>query len=148
MKRLIYFILICVSFVGNCCDNTNLKIYSKWKIDYILKTYNVCALNNKEANSYIGKKYIVCPNFVEKDNRKYLNLKFDISKIFADEFLSDERVSFDELGINSDYAYLINIYSLKSKLILTLITDNKNIYIINIKGVYFKLKRLNDYSCK
>lgn len=125
------------------------SFFGEWRISKILAYAPVSENNENDMKSYIGKKFIYNDNLVQSGTNLCNKPFYKTSEISKDDFEAGNRMSFDELGINSQQITQINVFADQELqhewdgLGNFFYMKDENVLIIYSGGCYFELKRIS-----
>ena len=127
------------------------NFYGKWSISKSVASNSVTLLSNDDISKIIGQSIEFSPSYINYNNKKYLNVKYNNESISNTEFQSGFKgVSFNDLGIQSNIVNSISLESYDNMIEddevngiqgLTLYKKSKNTIILYKGGVFFELHK-------
>ena len=142
-------VLICTLYVSS-----EESFYGRWKINTIITTPGISALNQEEAESVLGKTLYLSPEDAIFDNNfTCKNPIYEKRRLTESEFFSESWLNFKDLNITGDSVIEITIYDDKGKeweqiLGRWFLIKDKDTLVTGWDGVYYELTRDSTSSHK
>lgn len=130
-------------------ENNEDVFYGSWVVKKAIESGRVSAYDDEGIKKIIGNIVTFDVNYVSYQNQILKNPTYQIEVVSKEDFFDGSYVSFEQLGIDSDFIVKVEISSkdinqghLLNRVGLFFI-QNKDTLILYDNGVFFELNRLN-----
>lgn len=133
--------------IDNKSIQKNEIFFGKWIVDRVIISGKLRKRNKNNIQNILGKRLVYSLNEARFDDKICSNPTYKKSKII-NEAISDNNVTFNDLGITSKYAILVEVLTNNTGEDLWLssgnlfLVKNSNTLILIDRGVFFEVKRV------